>query len=473
MRVFGIFGIRSLLLGGLSVLGASWTGACGRQFNDCTETYTCAHAITGGTSGAAAGGGSAHVGGALGMSGAGGALGVGGSVGGGGGGVGAGGDSGAGGAIPSLIGGMVGVTASGGAGIATGGTGRAVGGTGGTGTQPVTLRVPACIGADINAKICTANTVVQCTGTRVGEEVERCISKACVDGGCVGTCQPGTTSCVQGNSSTCTPLGALTTPVSGTGCRGTGPSCAGLAATCGPLQNESCCESPLVPAYATQVPAQTPYFLDRFEVTVGRFSNYVAAFDAWRQGGGLSTDPGWNSSWTAMVAADAATLLSSSQCQSGEGTWSLSAKESSKPMNCLSWYNAQAFCHWDGGALPLEADWQFAATRAPGLNYPWGATVPDNDTRYALYGCWLDGVQGCSGLEVAPVGSVPTGNGPYGHADLSGNLAEWVLDAVGIIGQTRGGSWDDGVAPLTITQSVKFDPTKGSKSVGFRCRYPL
>ncbi|MDX2052538.1 MAG: formylglycine-generating enzyme family protein [Polyangiaceae bacterium] len=443
---------------GVTGLAASQVGACGRQFNDCAETYTCPPPVTGGASGAASLGGNGHAGGAMGLSGAGGVSSAGGSVGAAGsGGVGVGGESGSSGAPPSLSGGAGGVSAGGGS--------QSAGGAG------ATLRVPACTGADINARICGANTVVQCTGAQVGQEVERCVSKACVAGSCVGVCQPGTTSCIQANSSTCSVLGDWGTPVSGTGCKGTGVSCAGLAANCGPLGNESCCERPLVPGQAVNPPILAR--LDKFEVTVGRFANFVAAFDAWQGAGGPLTTAGWMGVWTPMVATDAAALLSSSQCQSGEGTWSLASAEAAKPMNCVSWYNAQAFCHWDGGKLALENEWQFAATPMSGGTFPWGATAPGNSTSLAVHGCWLDGVAGCSGLEIAPVGSVPAGNGPYGHADLAGNLAEWVQDAAGIDGQTRGGSWASDVSTLNITQSVKFEPTMGHKSVGFRCSYPL
>jgi formylglycine-generating enzyme required for sulfatase activity len=40
-----------------------------------------------------------------------------------------------------------------------------------------------------------------------------------------------------------------------------------------------------------------------------------------------------------------------------------------------------------------------------------------------------DGVVGCTLADLIPVGTKPSGNGRWGHAELAGNVWEWVLDA--------------------------------------------
>ena len=257
-------------------------------------------------------------------------------------------------------------------------------------------------------------------------------------------------------------------------------SCANLAKTCGAGQNEDCCASLPVPGGTyfrgydvggdnssgnMSFPATVSAFrLDKFEVTVGRFRQFYNANE------GNATSPpaagagahaaiansGWDPTWP--LTADKAALNAALHCSPdgggdlGGGTWydntqpgdSQTPPDSpllgeARPVNCVTWYEAMAFCIWDGGYLPTEAEWGLAATTTEQRPYPWSDVKNDPlliDPDHAEYSYPGDdtchgGVNPtqCNVSDVLPVGSKPEGAGKYGHMDLAGNVDEWMLDA--------------------------------------------
>jgi formylglycine-generating enzyme len=228
------------------------------------------------------------------------------------------------------------------------------------------------------------------------------------------------------------------------------PSCGGdvgNVSTCGSSANESCCESRVVPggtfyrsydgvtdngtAYGMDYPATvSPFGLDVFEVTVSRFRNFVAAYpnlDKPAAGSGRNpndpNDTGWDSTWNVDLQAKTSDLETELACSlsSYVGTWTQSAGANELlPITCVDWYTAFAFCVWDGGRLPTEAEWNFAAAGGSEQRvYPWSSTgskaIDSTDAVYHV-------------SAALPVGSATAGAGKWGQLDLAGNAAEWVRD---------------------------------------------
>jgi formylglycine-generating enzyme required for sulfatase activity len=102
-------------------------------------------------------------------------------------------------------------------------------------------------------------------------------------------------------------------------------------------------------------------------------------------------------------------------------------------MNCITWFEALAFCAWDGGFLPTEAEWNYAAAGGSDQRaYPWSNPYSSLtiDCSHANYYIGMpDYCVNPPNGAVNRVGSEsPTGDGKWGQADLAGNVLEWTLD---------------------------------------------
>jgi formylglycine-generating enzyme required for sulfatase activity len=148
-----------------------------------------------------------------------------------------------------------------------------------------------------------------------------------------------------------------------------------------------------------------------------------------------------------------------------------SSGRSNHPINCISWALADAFCKAQGGRLPTEAEWEWAAAGGTKKNpYPWGGELPS-----ASRLCWA-GSNPKPGM-TCPVGSHPAGQAPSGAQDLAGNVWEWTADhAKGVSYWIRGGSWaDEQVDTITTTARSQYprpgvtDSADGNDALGFRC----
>lgn len=288
-------------------------------------------------------------------------------------------------------------------------------------------------------------------------------------------------------------------------------SCAGGGAgknDCGPNHDESCCSSLPVGGGTffrsydgatftdKTAPATVSSFaLEKFEITVGRFRAFTRAVVAGfrpRQGegkhahlpnGGLNggAEVGWDGNWTSSIVTTPAAWDSALAC-AGNATWtSLAGANETLPITCASWVDLYAFCIWDGGFLPTESEWNYAA--AGGVDqrvFPWSS--PPSST---AIDCTTANYSVC-GATVAYAGKTTAGRGKWGQADLAGNVWERTLDVFlatypspsvdgaplsGTERGLRGGAYVSSATAATLTSSFRNHAPDVSRDaiVGGRC----
>jgi sulfatase modifying factor 1 len=353
-----------------------------------------------------------------------------------------------------------------------------------------------------------------------------------VDAAAAATCSP--TTCPRGcclDDGVCQLGGADACGGSSCAACGVGPSCqesgAGLT-NCG-AASESCCASVEVsggtyhrtytntgsgPTGEADPASVSGFRLDKYLVTVGRYRRFVAAWNGgagWlpvagsgkhthvNEGKGLNAtgggyEPGWLAADTSNIAPTDANLACTGHLPSvlapgsHYATWTPSVgSQENLPINCVNWYEAYAFCIWDNGFLPSEAEWEYAAVGGSAeRHYPWGTTAPGTDSRYAIYACdYPSGSGACTGVtNIAPVGTAQLGVGLWGQLDLGGNLWEWNLDwhadyvdpcidcanfTVATQRSDQGGNFNTGLAQFPPFRGANDPADPGAYAYGFRC----
>ena len=296
-------------------------------------------------------------------------------------------------------------------------------------------------------------------------------------------------------------------------------SCAGLADECGASLAGPCCVQDEIPgdefkrdydavgaSDATRNAQVSTFSLDRMEVTVGRFRAFVEA------GGGTKLMPpeegsgqhprlagsGWKASFNESLVSTKVALVEALSCDATFRTWvndGAASSNENRPINCVTWYEAFAFCAWDGGRLPTETEWNFAAAGGNEQRvFPWSTpstaiTISPALASYyvdATKQCYGDGKNGCAAGDIVVAGS-KGGDGLFDTLDLAGNLNEWVLDFYSEqyakpcndcarldptpYRSVRGGAFGSDVDAVKATARNYESPLERRAELGFRCAY--
>jgi formylglycine-generating enzyme required for sulfatase activity len=212
----------------------------------------------------------------------------------------------------------------------------------------------------------------------------------------------------------------------------------------------------------------SPFFIDRFETTAAEYRRCVKA-------GACDLTP--------LVAGDRRFI------------------QDDLPIVNVSWFDADAYCAWQGKRLPTEAEWEKAARGDDGRRWPWGNVdgddranrgkmIPEelrpvNQLAQLALATMADDSDGWSGP--APPGTFRWGKSPYGVYDMAGNVAEWVSDWWSQFGYTglsvidprgvssgpfrvvRGGSFNDPRFFARVYYRNSLRPGTRSVTIGFRC----
>lgn len=223
--------------------------------------------------------------------------------------------------------------------------------------------------------------------------------------------------------------------------------------------------------------------LDKHEVTVARYRAFTAASTPLPAVGAgqshASADVGWESLWSANVARPVTAALLAPYFGTQTVWTDVAGENENKPMVGVTWYEAQAFCVWDGGRLPTENEWTLAYLHAP-IHSTAGESLesgpPNDPTNAAWYS--PDGV-------VEDVAKFPASAGTYGHEGMYRGTLEWVLDVYayerllsginaarveyGPERVVRGQDLIDGQGKQVTRYGS--DPVTRSYAVGFRCQH--
>ncbi len=181
------------------------------------------------------------------------------------------------------------------------------------------------------------------------------------------------------------------------------------------------------------------------------------------------------------------------------------------PVNLVTWADAEAYAKWASGALPTEAQWEYAARGPWERVFPWG--MQWDRTKCVCAEFWADRALNSTDVweswyestgadkgeggkwtvtiqlilkHLKPVGTLPAGASWCGAQDMAGNVYEWCRDwygsdyykncprqnpggpASGEKRVVRGGAWDFYAINCRAASRSYYAPDGRGLNLGFR-----
>ena len=230
------------------------------------------------------------------------------------------------------------------------------------------------------------------------------------------------------------------------------------------------------------LPTSTCFWIDRKEVSVEDYLRWQTAVD--------SSSVSWDSTWCAWKTTRSDPIDDATDaCAAQILAFDLQPFAPSKPMRCVDFCDAEAFCRWSGKHLCHATDalgvqgprgpvreWMTACTNGFTTVYPWGSEAGSDSERCNTGQSATSCITSRAVCGALPGGEKSKCTTPGGVVDLLGNVAEWVFSCNLLDANPRqtptgcmvlGGGYDDALDACNIESTLRNDTR--SPSLGFRC----